>query len=312
MAQPTRQVASLISAWPTLPQPFTIARNFTCEARPAFFSDFHRQKILLAKLRPVSYIETMSKIETQKYRAPALEKGLDIIELLADAREPLSLNRISAALGRTVSELFRMVQVLEHRGYLETAEAGGYVLSNRLFALGMARAPTKDLLDAALPVMRRLADAHGQSCHLAVASGDQIVVVARVEAPGEVGFSVRVGHRRAITASASGLVLYAFQSPEVREEWKHRLAPGVDAADWKGFEAAAEGARESGFYRTESPSVEGVTDLSAPVVHQGLVVAALTIPFVRFRKAKAIEEAISGVMVGAREISGELVGRERA
>ncbi len=254
----------------------------------------------------------MSKIETQKYRAPALEKGLDIIELLADAREPMSLNRISATLGRTVSELFRMVQVLEHRGYLETAESGGYVLSNRLFALGMARAPTKDLLDAALPAMRRLADAVGQSCHLAVASGDQIVVVARVETPGQVGFSVRVGHRREITASASGVVLYAFQSPEVRREWKQRLSPGADAADWKRFEASAEAAREAGFHRMESSSVEGVTDLSAPIVHQGFVTAALTIPFVRFRRARPIEESIERVMAGAREISGELAGREPA
>jgi DNA-binding IclR family transcriptional regulator len=267
----------------------------------------------LAKLRPVSYIEAMSKIETQKYRAPALEKGLDIIELLADAREPLSLNRISSARGRTVSELFRMVQVLEHRGYLETAEAGGYVLSNRLFALGMARAPTKDLVDAALPVMRRLADSLGQSCHLAVASGDQMVVVARVEAPGAVGFSVRVGHRREITATASGQVLYSFQSPEVRDEWKQRLAPGVEAADWKRFEAQAEAAREAGFFRMESNNVEGVTDLSAPILHHGFVVAALTVPFVRFRNAhRPIEEAIERVVASAREITGELAGREPA
>jgi DNA-binding IclR family transcriptional regulator len=254
----------------------------------------------------------MSKIETQKYRAPALEKGLDIIELLADAREPLSLNRISAALGRTVSELFRMVQVLEHRGYLEAADGGGYVLSNRLFALGMARAPTKDLLEAALPVMRRLAEQLGQSCHLAVASGDQIVVVARVEASGGVGFSVRVGHRREIAATASGLVLYAFHTPTVREEWRHRLAPGLAPDAWARFEASAEEARDAGFFKMDSTTVEGVTDLSTPIFHQGFVVAALTIPFVRFRQARPLEEATQAVVAAAREISGELAGREPA
>jgi DNA-binding IclR family transcriptional regulator len=222
----------------------------------------------------------MAKTENQKYRAPALDKGLDIIELLAGAREPMSLNRICTALGRTVSELFRMVQVLEYRGYVEISESGaGYVLSNRLFALGMARAPTKDLLDAALPVMRRLAETVKQSCHMGVASGDQMVVVARVETPGEIGFSVRVGHRRDITASASGLSLYAFQTPDVRKEWKPRLAANMEAADWSAFEARAAAAREAGFVRSESGSVEGVTDLSAPVIHQGFVQAALTIPF---------------------------------
>lgn len=252
----------------------------------------------------------MSRSESPKYRAPALEKGLDIIELLAGAREPMSLNRISAALGRTVSELFRMVQVLEYRGYVESAESGaGYVLSNRLFALGMARAPTKDLLDAALPIMRRLADALGQSCHLAIASGDQMVVIARVEAPGDLGFSVRVGYRRRLVASTSGLVLHAFQNEAVRGEWKRRLA--TDAAEWSRFEERGRAARQDGYVRADSHVTEAIIDLSTPVIHQDFVLAALTIPFVRTREnATPIEEVITQLMASAREISGELAGRE--
>ena len=85
----------------------------------------------------------------QKYRAPALEKGLAVLELLAGARRPMSLNVISRHLKRSVSELFRMIQVLEFLGYLEISSSGeGYVLSNKLFALGMTRAPTRDLHDA--------------------------------------------------------------------------------------------------------------------------------------------------------------------
>jgi DNA-binding IclR family transcriptional regulator len=268
-------------------------------------------KISLAKIGCEGYSRPMPKSESQKYRAPALEKGLDIIELLASAREPLSLNRISSALGRTVSELFRMVQVLEYRGYVENSgSGGGYVLSNRLFALGMTKAPTKDLLDAALPVMRRLAEALGQSCHIAVASGDQMVVVARVEAPSDIGFAVRVGHRRDLVHSTSGLVLYAFQSQTVRDEWKARLGANADEADWAMFESLGRIAREDGFVKADSQAVEGVIDLSAPVVHQGFVLAALTMPFVKTRNGKPIDEAIKRVMASAREISGELAGRE--
>jgi DNA-binding IclR family transcriptional regulator len=132
-----------------------------------------------------------------KYRAPALEKGLAVLELLAGAREPMSLNAISRQLKRSVSELFRMIQVLESHGYLEVSNSGeGYVLSNKLFALGMARAPTKDLLDVALPIMHRLTAKIGQSCHLVVASGDQMVVVARVEAPGDQRANGAIGDRR--------------------------------------------------------------------------------------------------------------------
>jgi hypothetical protein len=49
---------------------------------------------------------------TSRYRAPALEKGLDVIELLAAEKSPLNLSAISQRLGRSSGELFRMLMVL--------------------------------------------------------------------------------------------------------------------------------------------------------------------------------------------------------
>ena len=62
-----------------------------------------------------------------------------------------------------------------------------------------------------------------QSCHLAVASNEQMVVVARVENEGYVGFSVRPGYRRSLVEATSGSVLFAFQPPEVRQTWTANL-----------------------------------------------------------------------------------------
>jgi len=244
-----------------------------------------------------------------KYRAPALEKGLAILELLAAAREPMSLNVISRHLKRSVSELFRMIQVLEVQGYLEISNTGaGYVLSNKLFTLGMTRAPTRDLHDAALPVMHRLAERIGQSCHLGIASADQMVIVARVEAPGDLGFSVRIGYRRPLIESTSGLVLYAFQSDLVRAEWKTRLAGSVSRREWVNYERRGHAARKAGFVRSESHAVLGVIDLSAPVTQSGSVAAALTIPYVKTGRSLSVEETVGSVVSAAQEISRVLGG----
>jgi len=81
-------------------------------------------------------------LRPSRYRAPALEKGLDVIELLAAEKAPLNLSAISQRLGRSSGELFRMLQVLEFKGFITTADNGtGYVLTNKLFALAMAQAP---------------------------------------------------------------------------------------------------------------------------------------------------------------------------
>lgn len=243
----------------------------------------------------------------REYRAPALEKGLDVLELLAAHRGGLTLAQISSALDRSSSELFRMVQVLEARGYVgRAADEDGLVLTNKLFALGMTRAPAKDLLEAALPAMRAASQEAGQSCHLAVASGDQMVVVARIEAPGDQGFSVRVGYRRKLVEATSGLVLYAFQPEAVRRRWAETLRGGVSDKTWKAFEVAAEQARGDGHVRAASYVTKAVIDLSVPVYGADGVAAALTCPYVDMPNAIPIPATIACLQRHAAIISAEI------
>ncbi|UZJ43863.1 helix-turn-helix domain-containing protein [Marinimicrobium sp. C6131] len=242
----------------------------------------------------------------RKYKAPALEKGLDVLELLASSREPLTTSQIAVRLGRSVSELFRMVLALEYRGYIVPAEGrDGYTLSNKLFALGIARAPTKTLIELALPVMSVLAREINQSCHIAMASGDQIVVIGRIENPGDLGFSVRVGYRRPLIKAASGLVLYGFQTEDTQAVMRGQLAAGEESlAD---FAARAEAARAQGYVRTPSDFIDGVTDLSAPLVGTRGAVAALTIPFVRYKPERCtVDEAVVKLCAAAADLSGTL------
>jgi DNA-binding IclR family transcriptional regulator len=245
----------------------------------------------------------------RRYRAPALEKGLDVLELLAARGAPLTPSQISSALDRSVSELFRMVQVLEFRGYVAQAPGGdGLVLTNKLFALGMTRAPVRDLLEAALPAMRRVSNTISQSCHLAVSSDSQMVVVARIEAPGDQGFSVRVGRRRPLVEATSGLVLYAFQPERVRRDWAERLRSQVAPPAWEAFDAKAGQARVDGYVQEASDVTKHVLDLSVPVMDAEGVAAALTSPYIETPSAIPVPATIAALQAAAREISTELGG----
>src|SRR3954471_20882104 len=200
---------------------------------------------------PPMAIKTGPSGRTSRYRAPALEKGLDVIELLAAEKSPLNLSAISQRLGRSSGELFRMLQVLEFKGFITTSESGaGYVLTNKLFALAMAQAPVRSLVETALPIMRKLTFEIGQSCHIAVASEDQIVVITRIERPGDLGFSVRIGYRREIVRATSGLVLFAYQGDDVRRTWLKRCKLKGEAAD--SFIARADAVRERGHHEAAS------------------------------------------------------------
>ena len=52
------------------------------------------------------------------YLAPALEKGLDVLELLARQSEGLTQSQIAQQLSRSLQEVYRMVVSLERRGYI--------------------------------------------------------------------------------------------------------------------------------------------------------------------------------------------------
>jgi DNA-binding IclR family transcriptional regulator len=243
---------------------------------------------------------------TSRYRAPALEKGLDVIELLAAQKSPLNLSAVSQRLGRSSGELFRMLQVLEFKGFITTAENGtGYVLTNKLFALAMAQAPVRSLVETALPVMRRLAHDIGQSCHMTVASEDQIVVITRIERPGDLGFSVRIGYRREITRATSGLILFAYQDEETRRTWLKRCKLKGEAAE--SFVARADVVRERGHHEAASDFVRGIVDLSAPILRGDVAVAALVVPFVHSSPlVKEMNESVEFVRAAAKLISHQI------
>lgn len=242
------------------------------------------------------------------YQAPALDKGLEILEYLTDRSHPHAMAEIAKAVGRSRSEIYRMLVVLERRGYLERASDDRYQLSNKLFELGMRTPPLRNLHDVALPLMHRLADSAMQSCHLVVLSGTDIVAIARVESPDQLGFAVRVGYRRPVHLSTSGRILFAFQSAEARASLLDALRAVAEPADLTRFLADCDKAAKEGYFTGASIYVDAVTDIGAPVYggEEG-VVASLVMPFVSGRSARSsLVDAIVLVRATADEISHRL------
>jgi len=250
--------------------------------------------------------------DSVRYRAPALEKGLDILELLVAEPLPLTVSVIAQKLNRSTGELFRMIQVLDRRGFVEQApESGGYRLSGRLFSLGMVQPAVKTLIELALPHMRQLSLDIGQSCHLALHSVGQIVVVARMESSELIGFSVRIGYRRPLSHTLSGAVLYAFQPDVIRQHWEEQLRPKPTREELIAFRAKAERIRRKGHGKQASEFVGGVTDISAPILRNSVAAAALTVPFLDSSSpVRSLKESTEYLVRTAGEISSGLLSAD--
>jgi DNA-binding IclR family transcriptional regulator len=246
-----------------------------------------------------------------RYRAPALEKGLDILELLSDRPEGLSQSEIARALERSVGEIFRMLACLVDRGYVAIQRPSDrYVLTLRVFELAHRHAPLQHLIANALWRMRELAARVHQSCHLTVVESGHGVVVAQANAPGEIGFAVRVGSLVDLPTTASGRVLLAFQTPAERERiLKLESSSHARRASLAEHEIALQAVRARGHEDMDSTRIRGVHDLSFPVLDPGgNAVAAMTMPFIERLDVEDVPlaEARAALAETARSLSAAL------
>ena len=223
--------------------------------------------------------------DADRYRAPALDKGLDILELLSERKSGLTRAEITKLLGRNASEMYRMLERLVARQYVvRSPEGDRYSLSLKLYALAHRHPPMNRLISEALPVMQRFADAAEQSVHLAVYDRGNLLVIAQVDGPGTWGISVRLGARVGLIDTGSGRVMLAFQTDEQREHMlaEHTKVKGELAPDRAVLDADHRQIRDVGYSKKDSQQVSGVTDITFPLLGpSGQGIAALTCPYMR-------------------------------
>ncbi|MDP5029232.1 IclR family transcriptional regulator [Paraglaciecola sp.] len=219
----------------------------------------------------------------KQYSAPALEKGLDILELLSNESEGLSIGEITTRLKRSVGELFRMLVVLQQRGYV-SLEPGSdrYVLTLRMFGLAHRFPPVKRLTSVAAPVLRRLSYDIEQSCHLVIYYEGKGHVVVQQDSPSERVFSVRLGAEAPLMNTCSGHLLLAFADQVNRQRMLSRIPENHPKAD-NDIDKMLKKVLAQGYENIRSAQAQGIQDIGYPVFdHLNEVVAALIVPFFEY------------------------------
>ncbi|MCY4041433.1 MAG: IclR family transcriptional regulator [Gammaproteobacteria bacterium] len=253
---------------------------------------------------------TATPARRKTYSAPALEKGLSMLELLADEPAGLKLSDIARRLDRSVGEIFRMLAVLEQRGYVTSLNGTDtYRLTLKMFDLSHRYPPVKRLTSIAAPVMAQLAFGTGQSCHLSIYYEGKGHVVAQQDASSERIFSVRLGAQAPLLDSCSGHVLLAFADDEMRARMIAELPDG-ERPRTSELPRLVSKVRKQGFERVASRQIHGVEDIGFPVFdYTGVIVAALVMPFVSYLDSShpvAIDEAFLRVKAAAETISSSM------
>jgi DNA-binding IclR family transcriptional regulator len=252
--------------------------------------------------------------DDDRYRAPALDKGLDILELLAGTEEALSQAEIAKALERSPNEIYRMLDRLVRRDYVLRTQGDRYELTLKLFELAHARPPIKRLVSQATPVLRRFAREAEQACHLVIHDRNILVVVAQVDSPGYWNVSIRVGSRISMVNTGSGHVFLAFASEEERKIMLEESEGGSAAKLPDGLAKRLEQVREQGYEAMASLQIQGVVNLSVPILGPtGTVIAVLTSPYserLDRKDAPDRDETLAMLVAAGAEISKRPINTE--
>jgi DNA-binding IclR family transcriptional regulator len=238
------------------------------------------------------------KEENNNYSAPALDKGLDILETLCQCENGLTQQEIAARLGRNLGEIYRMLNCLVQRNYV--ANYGNvYTITSKLFQLSHFHPPTYRLLTEAIPIMEELSREVSFPCDLRVYNKGVQTVIAAIQPPNGLGFMTRVGSEIAVAPSASGLVLVAFQDPVIMELRIQESLPNKTEVEIEVFRTVLNEVSAKGFASIQSNQYAGLHAISFPILDINRnAIAAMTIPMlaridgeVQATKA-AVEEAL--------------------
>lgn len=242
-----------------------------------------------------------------------LAKGLAAIEWMARQQRDCRVTDLAQAFGLARSNAHRTLQTLVECGWaVQDPATSAYRPSLRMFELGALVAEVADVGALLRPHLTALAQATGETIHLATLDGHEIVYLDKFDSPLPVAAYSRVGGRAAAYCVASGKALLAAARLDVAA-LQARLGTLVahtpnSIVDVKALHAELERTRERGFAENREEWRLGVCGLGVPVFNaraEAVAALGMSVPSIRFARTQASDLA-EQLMVAAREASTTL------
>lgn len=147
---------------------------------------------------------------------------MTVMQAVADSAEPPTVAALVRACGYPRPTVYRIVAALTEQGML-TETAGAYRLGTRLLRLASRAWSQFDLRQELAGELHALRDATGETVHLSVPAGTEMVYIEKLESPGPVRMVSRIGSAVALHCSAVGKAYLAALDTQARQQVVGRL-----------------------------------------------------------------------------------------
>ena len=255
-----------------------------------------------------------------KPQVPAATRALAVLRILAQAPGPVPAAVLGRTLGLPRSTVYHLLTAMEAEGFVvHLPEERRYGLGVAAFEIGTAYSRQAPLQRLARPVLSLLVDVVGQSAHLGVLHGREVLYLVEERAPGRPPLVTDVGVRLPAQLTASGrAMLAALPAAQVlalfpdRSAFVERHAPPEQGpTSLSQLRRLLVQVRRDGFAAEEGEITPGFSSVAAVVRdHTGYPAAAVAVTFESFRITDdARQRMTAGVLRSAAALERRLHGR---
>lgn len=250
----------------------------------------------------------------KQYYIAVVDRTLDILEALAEARGPAGVSDLAREIGATKSAVFRILANLERRGYVVRSPATSkYQLGARVAQLGHHALAMMDLRAQARPVIEALHDRFNETVNLAALVNSSVAYIDMIESDHGLRMAAQVGATDAMHCSALGKAILSFLPDDEREAilqgpLERRTDRTITDPDLLRAELVR--IRQHGVAEDRGENEDFARCLGAPIFdYQGNVIGAVSVssPMSRLGEERG-KEVAAAVLVAAQEITASIGG----
>jgi len=255
----------------------------------------------------------------EQYHVRTVDRALSVLKVFItdESKGELSLTEISRAVALDQSTTYRLLVTLEASGFIKQSDRNGkYRLGVASLALSEAFLRHNDLSQRAKPSLVNLRDQCGETVHLAVLEGLEVVYLDKLAGLHPIGLmSSRVGGRSPAYCTGLGKSLLAFHpTSEIREAYKSfplKKYTSNTITDLDTLLKELAKIRENGYAVDVEEHEQGVACIAAPVFDHRGIAAAISVSGPSNRVIEQIAKSnLPEMVVGAAgEISSQMGGK---
>ena len=219
-------------------------------------------------------------------QVPAASRALKVLKFLATQPDPVPLERIARAVGLPRSTAYHLVNAMIEEGFVtHIAEERRFCLGVAAFEVGSGFSRQEPLQRLARRHLAGLVDRVGQSAHLAVPHGRDVLYVVEERAPGRPPLVTDVGVRLPAYLTASGRAILAALPPaQVRALYPDRSAfverHGRGPTSLSALRTVLTETRQRGHAIEEGEITPGMSSVGAAVLdHNAVPLAGIAVTY---------------------------------